>query len=345
MADNAHGTRHSQLRLATITLLLPLYVSVAFGVNFFGALHAPRPHDVSVAIVGAPAETATVARELSVAPNNGFDVSRMTSVAAARRLVAARKLAGAYVPSAAPPTVIVAVAASASLAEFVEGTFGQLTARRGRPLNVEDVRPLPPGNANGIPNFFFLVICSLGGFLAVAALGVMAPGLPWSRRIAVAAAASVVTPTSAYLIGGPGFGEFGGDFGTVMAVVGIGTLYTFAVACTTWLFQRAFGMPGTLPASLIVIFLNLPSSGGTVAAPLMPGFWRFLNHFWIGAAGLEANQSVLYFGGAGIGDDVLKMLAWLAGWAIVLALPIYRRGMRRRRAVAETTPSPALRVV
>ena len=74
--------------------------------------------------------------------------------------------------------------------------------------------------------------------------------------------------------------------------------------------------PGVI-ASLLFIFLNFPSAGGTVAPQLLPGFWRFLNHFWIGAAGLDANRNILYFEGAGVGTDVLKILAWVAtrqGW-------------------------------
>jgi len=50
----------------------------------------------------------------------------------------------------------------------------------------------------------------------------------------------------------------------------------------------------------------------------------------------------LYFGGAGVGSDVLEMLAWVAAWATVLALPIYLRS-NKRRLHADTVPaSPAV---
>jgi hypothetical protein len=62
---------------------------------------------------------------------------------------------------------------------------------------------------------------------------------------------------------------------------------------------------------LVFVVLNFPTAGGSVAPELLPGFWRFLNHFWIGAVALDANRSILYFDGAGVGDDVLKLLAWL----------------------------------
>ena len=83
-----------ELRLASLTLLLPLYIAVVFSANYFGALHAPKPHGVNVAIVGAPSNTSRLARQLSTRPRGGFDVSQLTSIGQARELVGERKLAG-----------------------------------------------------------------------------------------------------------------------------------------------------------------------------------------------------------------------------------------------------------
>jgi hypothetical protein len=314
-------------------LVLPLYISVGFAASYIGALHAPRPHHVKVAIVGEPAATAPLAHVLSVRAHGGLDVSQLTTVAQARRVVADRKLAGGYIPGR-HPTVIVATAASASLADFVEASFRQVAAAQNRPLAVDDVRPLPANNSSGTPNFFFLIICTLGTFLTVVALGFLAPTLPEPQRLAIVAAASVLAPLIAYLIGGPGYHTFSGDFGTIMAMLGAGALYAFAVAAITRLCQLGLGPLGALVASLVFIFLNLPSSGGSVAPQLMPGFWRFLNPFWIGAAGLDANRSVLYFHGTGVGTDVLKILAWIAAWAALLAITIYVRTTRRKTTAA-----------
>jgi hypothetical protein len=262
--------RPSELRVALLTLVLPLYVSVGFAANYIGALHSPSPHDVKVAVVGAPAATAPLAHALTVKARGGLNVSQLSTVA-----------------------------------------------------------PLPADNSSGTPNFFFLIICTLGTFLTVVALGFLAPTLPEPQRIAIVAAASVLAPLIAYLIGGAGYHTFSGDFGTVMAMLGMGALYAFAVACITRLLQLGLGPLGALVASALLIFLDLPSSGGSVAPQLMPGFWRFLNHFWIGAAGLDANRSVLYFHGAGVATDVLKILAWVAAWAALLAVPIFLRNRHR----------------
>jgi len=41
----------------------------------------------------------------------------------------------------------------------------------------------------------------------------------------------------------------------------------------------------------------------------MAPLWRFLSHFWIGAGAVNAERSLLYFGGDGVGDDLLRLLA------------------------------------
>jgi hypothetical protein len=69
------------------------YVSVGFAANFIGALHSPKPHHVKVAIVGAPAATRPLAHVVSVKARGGLNVSQLTTVAQARRLVGDRKLA------------------------------------------------------------------------------------------------------------------------------------------------------------------------------------------------------------------------------------------------------------
>lgn len=341
--DSLNGKRGAttkpELRLLLLTLVLPVYFSAAVASNYVGAFHAPRPHQVKVAVVGPPAATTPVADALSTRPQGGFAVARLASTARAARLVGERQLAGAYIPDARPPTAIVASAASGSLSTFIEATFRQLAARQDRPLAVDDVRPLPPNNISGSSNFFFIVICTFGGFLTVVALGAVAPALPERHRIAVASAGAVLSSVVAYLIAGLGYGALTGSVGTVLAMVGTGALYAFAVAAVTRLMQLGLGAAGAVVASLAFIFFNFPSSGGSVAAQLLPGFWRFINQFWIGAAGLDANRSILYFDGAGVGIDILKIAAWVAAWAVLLAIPIYRRSTRVLSAEREDTPA------
>ena len=88
----------------------------------------------------------------------------------------------------------------------------------------------------------------------------------------------------------------------------------------------------------ILVFLNIASLGATYTPPVMAPFWHFLNHFWIGAQAVNAERSILYFGGEGVGTDLLKLLAWTAVIAALLVLPVSRR-LERQREVADAQPA------
>ena len=94
------------------------------------------------------------------------------------------------------------------------------------------------------------------------------------------------------------------------------------------------------------MFLNIPSLGATYTATVLPPFWRFLNHFWIGAETVNAERSILYFGGQGVGTDLLKLLAWTGVIVALLLLPVSRKlaRQRERSVVAGTLRPPAGRL-
>ena len=144
------------------------------------------------------------------------------------------------------------------------------------------------------------------------------------------AAVAVLVPVLTYLIGGLGFGTYKGSFGTILAFIGVGALYTFVVGFVTRLLQALYGPVALLVALAVFVFLNIPSLGATYTAPLLDPFWRFLNHFWIGASAVNAERSILYFGGQGIGTDLLRMLAWTGVGVAVLAWPLWRKFGQQR---------------
>ena len=138
----------------------------------------------------------------------------------------------------------------------------------------------------------------------------------------------------AYLIGGLGFGTYTGSFGTILAFIGVTALYVFVIGLITRLLQVLIGPPALFVALAIFVFLNIPSLGATYTPELLPGFWRFLNHFWIGAETTDAARSILYFGGQGVGTDLLKLLAWTGVIVALLALPVSRKVVVPRACAA-----------
>jgi hypothetical protein len=260
-----------------------------------------------------------------------------------------RNLNAAFVPTPdprRPATVIVASANGRIVATAAETLARTVTAAEGAQLVVREVRPLPSGDEIGLGVFMFLIVCTICGYIAPTILETATPALVPSRRYSILAATALLIPTLAYLIGGLGFGTYTGSAGTILAFIGVGTLYTFAIGLGARLFQVLLGLPAIFASLAILVFLNIASLGATYTPPVMAGFWRFLNHFWIGAGTVDAERSILYFGGQGVGTDLLKVLAWTGVIVALLLLPVSRKLERRREravvpgAVLPPTPRP-----
>jgi hypothetical protein len=335
----AQQSQHRQLRLALAALALPAFFVIGFTLCYTSALQAPAPHGVPVAVAGPAAQTAPLRDGLARAAGPAFDVQAALSPAAAASAVAREDLDGAYVPAARPggtATVIVATASGNSVTAAVESLFRAVAARQGAPLAVRDVRPLPAGDGSGLSLFFFMVACTLGGFLAVTATGLAAPALRPRYRWPLFLAVAVATPVLAWLLAGPGLGAIGGPAGAVVALLGTGALYVLAVTMITRGLQLILGVIGTLFAGLAVfVLLNFPSSGDSIQGPMLPTFWHVLNRFWIGAAASDAFRGILYFGGQGAGTGVLKLLDWLAVGVVLLALGWFKLQRGRQEVTSD----------
>jgi hypothetical protein len=316
--------QHRQLRLAVGALALPAFVVIGFALCYIGAWQAPAPHGVQVAVAGPAARTAPLRDGLARAVGSAFDVQALPTPTAAVREVRDQDLYGAYVPAAQPgatATAIVAAASGTAVTGAVEALFRAVAAQQHAQLAVRDVRPLPAGDASGLVLFFFLIVCTLGGFLTVTATALAAPALRPRYRWPLILAAAVATPILGYLLGGQGLGAISGSAGAVFALLGVAALFVLIVTMIARGLQLILGAIGTLFAGLAVfVLLNFPSSGASVQGPILPTFWHVLNRFWIGASASDAFRSIVYFGGQGVGTDVLKLLGWLAGGVVLLAL-------------------------
>jgi hypothetical protein len=321
-----------QTRLALGAMLVPLFFVIGFAVCIIGTYHTPHPHGIKIGVVGPAAQTAPLRAGLEKAGGSAFDVSQVATVAKAAHGVRQRDLNAALVPTAnptQPATAIVASAGGRLVAKATEDFVRVAAAAQGAQVVVRDVRPLASGDQIGVGVFMFMIVCTICGYLAVTLLFTVAPALPPSRRYPIIVAMAVLVPTVAYLIGGLGFGTYPGSFGTILAFIGVGALYVFVIGLITRLLQVLIGPPALFVSLAVFVFLNIPSLGATYTPELLPSFWRFLNQFWIGAETTDATRSILYFGGSGVGTDLLRLLAWTGVLAVLLLLPVSRKVARR----------------
>jgi hypothetical protein len=337
--------QRTQTKIGLAALVVPVFFGIMFAACIIGAYHTPHPNNIKVAVVGPPAQTAPVVAGLQKAAGSGFDISQAPAVAQAADDVRQRHLDAAFVPTAdpkQPATIIVASAGGRIVATAAETLARSAAAAQGTQLAIREVRPLADGDEIGLGVFLFLVVCTICGYITPTILETLVPSLVPSRRYPLIAAAAILVPTFVYLIGGLGYGTYEGSFGTILAFIGIGALYMFAIGMGTRLLQALIGPVAILISLTIFVFLNIPSLGATYTAPVLPGFWHFLNHFWIGAATVDAERGILYFGGLGVGTALLKLLAWAVVIVVLLLLPVSRRLEREREhAVSPAAPTPA----
>jgi hypothetical protein len=320
--------QREQTRLALGSLLIPLFFVTLFALCIIGVYHKPHPHGIKVAVVGPPAQTAPLRAGMQKAAGSAFEISPIGTAGEAVRAVRNRDVDAAFVPTLdpnAPATLVVAQAGGRIVASATETFARAVAAHQGMQLAVRDVRPLAPGDAIGLGVFMFLIVLTITGYLTVTLLFTLAPGLSPGRRYAMIAGTAVLLPTIAYLIGGLGYGVYTGSFGTILAFLAIGALYVFAIGLITRLLQVLLGPPALFVSLALFVFVNIPSLGATYTADVLPSFWRFVNHFWIGAQTVDAERSLLYFGGQDVGTDLLRLLAWTAVAAALLALPVARK--------------------
>jgi hypothetical protein len=317
-------SQRTQTKLALAALLVPIFFVIGFSLTIIGAYHKPHPNHIEIGVV-APAQ---ITAGLAKAAPPAFVIRPVASVAEAAEAVRERGLKAAFVPSAdprQPATAIVASAGGRLTSVAAEQFLRSVTAARGGQLAIRDIRPLASGDQIGIGVFMFMIISTIGGYLAVTVLATIAPTLEPRRRYAMIAGVAVLVPTIAYLIGGLVYGTYTGSFGTILAFIGVGALYTFVVGLVTRLLQVLLGPPALFVSLTLFVFLNIPSLGATYTDTMLPGFWRLLNHFWIGAEAVNAERSILYFGGQDVGTDLLRLLAWTAVVVALLALPVARK--------------------
>jgi hypothetical protein len=340
----AQEEQRTQTKLGLGAALIPLFFAVGFAACIIGSYHKPHPDGIEFAVVGPPEATAPLVTQLQQGAGSAFDISQIATLEEAEHQVSGRDINAAFVPTAdpkEPATVIVASANGRIVATAAETLARNVTAAQGTQLEVDEVSPLPSGDEIGLGVFMFVIVCTICGYISPTVLETLAPALRPNRRYPIMAATAILVPTLVYLIGGVGYGTYKGDFGTILAFIGVGALYTFTIGLGTRLFQVLLGPPGIFASLAIFVFLNIASLGATYTVPVMSGFWQFLHHFWIGAATVNAERSILYFGGSGVGGDILLVIAWTAGITALLLLPTSRKLERKRELVAVSAGAPA----
>jgi len=137
-------------------------------------------------------------------------------------------------------------------------------------------------------------------------------------------------------VGGATWIANGYDTAALIPMGALVALTAFAAGAFVTGFTRLLGPAGLGLSALVIILLDLISSGGPAGGTILPDVYRWMSP-WMPAGQLNsALRGTLYFGGEGVAFPVLVISAWLAVGLVLVIISGFVR-----RPVAESAVAPA----
>ncbi|QDQ98145.1 ABC transporter permease [Tomitella fengzijianii] len=311
--------------LSTIAkaMIFPVFFVVMFALCYISAFHNPTPHDMHLSIVGPQQQASAVAAGIEQGSPGSFDITATSDLGGALDGLASRDIQG-VIELGSPMTVHIASGASATVAQVVQGVASPLAESMGTTVQTDDIAPLTDGDATGMGLFYFMIVCSIAGYLTVTVLAQLAPRMKMRRMLGILGVMSVALTLIAFGVASIFTGTFGATAAGLTVMLLVGVLYTFTIGLVAVVLNKILGQAAIMAVMTIAIFMNFPSAGGAIAPSMLPAAWEAVHSFWIGSGAVQAMQSVIYFGGNGLGQGLLILFGWLAVSAAALALVVWR---------------------
>jgi hypothetical protein len=293
------------------------------------AIRDPRPHDIPVGLVGPAQAVQQISTAFGTNAPGAFQFTTYGSEADAVAALDLRTVDGVLVLGS-PPRLIVAGAAGDAATGVITAALTNVFKAQGVTLNVEVVHPFAAGDAHGLILFFVVVAVIVSALVAQALLLGIAPEAGFGTRLIVSVAFAALggltaMGTAAWIAGDYGSGFWTATGFVMLAALAVGTV---VAGCA-----RLLGPPGLGLAALVVVLLDLVSSGGPVGSQLLPDFYRWLAP-WMPAGQLySALRGALYFDGAGLSGPLLVLSGWVAGGLLLMGLGELVSSRRRARPV------------
>ena len=280
------------------------------------AIRDPRPHDIPVGLVGPPAAVQQVTTAFATNAPGAFAFTSYGSESDASAALDSRAVDGVVIlgPS---PRLIVAGAAGDAETGVITAAFTNVFKAQGTTVAVATVHPFAAGDAHGLILFFVVVAVIISALVTQAVLFTTAKAARFAARLAVVVVFAVLAGltgmgTAAWIAGDYGSGFWSATAIAVLASAAIGTVIAGSA--------RLLGTAGIGLAALIVVLVDLVSSGGPVGSQLLPDLYRAIAP-WMPAGTLYSGmRGALYFGGAGTGGPIVVLTAWLVGGVVLLWL-------------------------
>ena len=288
--------------------------------------HAQEPHDVPVALVGEGPPVAGIGQVLD---RDGFEVTRVKSGGAGRKLLAERKVYGVYAPRAASGRLLVAGAASPAVADLLRSRARAIDSNRGVKTDPTDIRPLPLADRAGVSAYWLAFVAAHAGVLAGWLLELVAPSVRrgWKATLLRVGLLLVVAVGSGALMAfiATQVDVYPDDFLVVAGALALTLLG--AATVSTFLTSALGGVAGGAVALLVFPVVGvLVTSGGMTAPELLPELWTTIGIGLPGQSSVELIRNLVYFDSEAIAMPLIVLGAYaVGGIVLMLALSPFRR--------------------
>jgi hypothetical protein len=309
-------------RRAFEPIVAPLAAGLLVLVTLLGligtAIRDPRPHDIPVGVAGPSAAVQQLTDGFNSKSPGTFQFTTYTTEADARAALDTSDVAAVLVIGGGAPRLIVSGAAGDAIAGLTTAVFSSAFAAQGAQLSVEVTHPFGSGDPHGLVLFFLVLATIVSTFVAQVVLFVRGRGTRLTTWLGVtsgwaALAGLAGTGIAAWIVGGY-------DVSSAAAMAGLLGLASLAAGTAIAGSSLLLGAPGLGLAGLVVVLLDLISSGGPAGPHFLPDAYRAISP-WMPAGQLfDAMRRALYFDGNGVATPVLVMTGWvLVGLVLMLA--------------------------
>ncbi|MBC8989438.1 hypothetical protein H9X95_04590 [Micromonospora chalcea] len=316
-------------RVAGAVALLTVIISLLLTAFAWPSVRS-SVHNLPVAVAGPAAAVQQLTASLEQRMPGAFDVTEVADTAAAEKLILDREVYGAIDLTSGTPQVITASAASATVAQTLQGVATALTQANTQgttsTVAVRDLVTPPADDPRGAGLSAAALPLVMGGMITAVMMTRMVRGT--GRRVVGAAAFAVTGGLAMAAILQFWFGSIDG---TYLVNAGAISLTIAATSLTILGLESVLGVAGFGIGAATMILIGNPLAGTATAPQMLPGWAGDLGQLLPPGAGGQLLRSTAFFDGHGSAHAITVLSCWLA---LGLALNLIA-GLRSRR----TTPA------
>ncbi|MEU6644594.1 hypothetical protein ABZ863_18845 [Saccharomonospora sp. NPDC046836] len=303
-------------------LAIAIVMAGLFVASYSLVLGRPAPRHIPAGITGEAYLPSDLVPQLEAATGGALDFRRFPSASEARGALDEQAIYVAVLGTSDRPQLLLSSAAGVSVARVLQQA-GQRAQRVSPTLEIIDAHPLPPSDPQGLVSFYVMLGGTILGFLSVFQLRVYAPQLSLTAWLACLAVLAVVGGMVLAAVVGPLIGALPASIGMLWLASSLEIAASALLASTMLVL---FGGAAIIPTWALLVILGNTSSGGAVAAPLLPGFFGFVGRFLPQGATVSILHTAAYFPSAQHSEPFIIQGIWIVGSAAALLLSVRLRG-------------------